>query len=180
MIHEKNSRVSLFSGTLSSTRFSLNSCSHSGISACNGSSRACLLVLSLRVVAGRKVETTESCGDDAGDVGVDELEEPVDKPRTTIGMLSSVLQCVSSASWSTFLLGLGILIGLCNGFLRASLSSLSHSTGAGLGIEPSISCVDDVGGVGADELDGHVVLRVTLYPKTVFYEIWFVTAGPLF
>ena len=61
---------------------------------CNGSSRACLLVLSLRVVAGRKVETTESCGDDAGDVGVDELEEPVDKPGTTIGMLFSVLQCI--------------------------------------------------------------------------------------
>ena len=61
---------------------------------CNGSSRACLLVLSLRVVPGRKVETTESCGDDAGDVRVDELEEPVDKPRTPIGMLFSVLQCI--------------------------------------------------------------------------------------
>ena len=75
----------------------------------------------------------------------------------------------SFASWSKFSLGLGTLIGLCSGFLRASLSSLSHSTGAGLGSEPSISCVDDVGGVGADELDGHVVLRVTLHSKTVFF-----------
>ena len=39
-------------------------------------------------------------------------------------------------------------------FLRASLSSLSHSIDAGLGIEPSISCVDNVGVVGVDELDG--------------------------
>ena len=68
---------------------------------------------------------------------------------------------------------MGIWIGLCNGFLRAGLSSLSHSTGAGLGFELSMSCVDDVGGEGADELDGHVVLRVTLHPKTVLDEIWF-------
>ena len=33
----------------------------------------------------RTVETTESCGDDAGDVRAVELEERVDKPGTTIG-----------------------------------------------------------------------------------------------
>ena len=38
------------------------------------------------------METTESCGNDAGDVGVDELEEPVDKPKTTIDTQFSVLQ----------------------------------------------------------------------------------------
>ena len=43
--------------------------------------RAWLLVLSLRVVAGRNVETTKSCGNGA----VVELEEPVDRPGTTIG-----------------------------------------------------------------------------------------------
>ena len=75
--------------------------------------------------------------------------------------------------------GFGDLIGLCNGFLRASLSSLSHSTDAGLGIKPSISCVDDFGGVGADELDAHVVLRIAPYQNPVFNEMWFFTVGPL-
>ena len=42
----------------------------------------------------------------------------------------------------------------CDCFLRASLPSLSHLGDAGLGIEPSISCVDDVGVVGVDEIDG--------------------------
>ena len=51
----------------------------------NRSPRADLLVFSLRVVAGRNVETTESCSNDAGCVCVVELEELVDKPRTTIG-----------------------------------------------------------------------------------------------
>ena len=37
MIHEKNWRVSLCSGALLSTRFPLNSCSHSGMSEHNGS-----------------------------------------------------------------------------------------------------------------------------------------------
>ena len=36
ILHEKNWRESLCSGTLSSTKFSLNSCSHSGISEFNG------------------------------------------------------------------------------------------------------------------------------------------------
>ena len=49
------------------------------------SPRAWPLILSLRVVSGRSVETTESRGNDGGDVCVAELEEPVDKPRTTIG-----------------------------------------------------------------------------------------------
>ena len=50
-----------------------------------GSLHAWLLVLSLRVDAGRNVGITGSCGSDAGDVGVAELEEPVDEPGTTIG-----------------------------------------------------------------------------------------------
>ena len=54
--------------------------------------------------------------------------------------------------WSTFWLGFGNSVGLCNGFLRASLPSLSHWGDAGLGVEPSISCFDDVGIVG--DLDG--------------------------
>ena len=37
MVHEKNWRVSLCVQELSSIRFSLNSCSHSGMSECHGS-----------------------------------------------------------------------------------------------------------------------------------------------
>ena len=91
---EELAGASLCAGTLSSTRFSVNSSNHSGRSR-NKSPRASsvssflslsmLLVLSHRVVAGRNVETTESCGIDAGDVGVAELEESVDEPGTTIG-----------------------------------------------------------------------------------------------
>ena len=44
-----------------------------------------LLVLSLLVDAGCCVGTTPSCDNDVGDAGVAELEEPVDKPGTTIG-----------------------------------------------------------------------------------------------
>ena len=51
----------------------------------DGSPHARSLALSLRVDAGHNVGITASCGGDAGDVGVAELEEPVDKPRTTIG-----------------------------------------------------------------------------------------------
>ena len=40
MVHEKNWRVSLGSGTLSSTKFSLNSCSHSGLSEWHRSPRS--------------------------------------------------------------------------------------------------------------------------------------------
>ena len=43
---------------------------------------------------GRNVETTESCGNDAGDVCAAELEEPVAKPGTTIGTRFSVLHCI--------------------------------------------------------------------------------------
>ena len=53
-----------------------------------------LLVHSLRVVAGRNAGITESCGSDAGDVGVAELEEPVDKPGTTIGTWFAVLHFI--------------------------------------------------------------------------------------
>ena len=46
--------------------------------------QAYLLVLSLLVDAGCNVGITSSCGTDVGDVGVAGLEEPVDKPGTTI------------------------------------------------------------------------------------------------
>ena len=75
---------SLCIGTLSSVRFSVNSCKRSGRS-CNGSPSTSSLTLSLRIDAGRDVDFTESCGDDVGDVDVDELEEPLAKPGTTIG-----------------------------------------------------------------------------------------------
>ena len=42
--------------------------------------------------------------------------------------------------------------------LPVTLSSLSHSIDAGSGIGPSISCVDDVGGVGVDKLDKEEVV----------------------
>ena len=56
-----------------------------GVSAgsCDGCLRTVLLVLSLLVISGN-VGIIASCGTDVGDVGVAELEEPVDKPRTTI------------------------------------------------------------------------------------------------
>ena len=52
------------------------------------------LVLSLRVDAGCNVGITASCGIDVGDVGVAELEDPVDKPGTTIGTLFSVVHFI--------------------------------------------------------------------------------------
>ena len=95
---EELAGASVCSGTLSSTRFSVNSSNHSGRS-CNGfrvPARCPHFIfgfavfcwfwrqVSLCLPAGRNVETTESCGNDAGDVGVDELEEPVDKSGTMI------------------------------------------------------------------------------------------------
>ena len=44
-----------------------------------------ILVISLLVDVRCCVGTTASCDNDVGDVGVAELEEPVDKPGTTIG-----------------------------------------------------------------------------------------------
>ena len=49
---------------------------------CDGCLRTVLLTLSLLVDAGCSVGITASCGTDVGDVGVAELEEPVDKPGT--------------------------------------------------------------------------------------------------
>ena len=60
----------------------------------NGSSHARLLILSLAVDAGRNVGIAASYGSEAGDVGVAELEEPVDKPRTTTGTHVSVLHFI--------------------------------------------------------------------------------------
>ena len=53
-----------------------------------------LLVLSLLVDAGCCVGTTDSCNTDVGVVGAAELEEPVDKPGTTIGTQLSVLRFI--------------------------------------------------------------------------------------
>ena len=60
----------------------------------DGLTRTVPLVLSFHVVAGRNEKTTESCGHDGGGVCVVEPEEPVDKPRTTIGTSFSVLHCI--------------------------------------------------------------------------------------
>ena len=106
LTHEKSSRVRPCTGTLSSTKLSVNSSHHSGKSR-NGflrtvslspffcvygfcwfvrrASRAVLLVLSLLVDARCNVGSAASCDTDVGDVGVAELEKLVDKPGTTIG-----------------------------------------------------------------------------------------------
>ena len=81
---EELAGASLCAGTLSSTRCSVISFNQSNRSR-DRSLRAWPLVLSLRIVAGRNIETTEFYGNDAGDVCVAELEEPVDEPGTTIG-----------------------------------------------------------------------------------------------
>ena len=105
------------SGTLSSTRPCLNSCSHSGRSR-NGSLRTpslssfylgfrFLLVhatsflelhhshtLSLPVDAGCCVTVTASCDEDVRHVGEDELEELVDRQGTTNGTYFAVLHSV--------------------------------------------------------------------------------------
>ena len=61
---------------------------------CDGRHRTVLLVLSLLVDAECIVGITASCGTEVKDVGVAELEEPVDKPGTTIGTYCSVLHCI--------------------------------------------------------------------------------------
>ena len=60
----------------------------------DGLARTVVLVLSLLVNAGCNVGITAFCGTDVGDVGVAELEEPVNKPRTTIGTQFSVLHFI--------------------------------------------------------------------------------------
>ena len=60
--------VSRCSGTLSSTRFSLNLFSHSG-RPCDVSPRTSSLILSLLVDAGCSVGVAASCDDDVWDVG---------------------------------------------------------------------------------------------------------------
>ena len=106
--------VSRCSGTLSSTRPCLNSCSQSGTSCnwslCNSSLRSYLfgfsisagpcdrfpcastLVVSLLTVAGCSVGVTVSCDEDVGEVGEDEVEELVDRPGMTNGTWFDVSQ----------------------------------------------------------------------------------------
>ena len=63
----------------------------------NSSPRARMRALRLRVVAGLGgVESfpIESCDTDVEGVLVDELEGPVDNPRTTMGTQFSVLHCI--------------------------------------------------------------------------------------
>ena len=92
---EELAGASLCPGTLSSTSFSVNSPNHSDRSR-NGSHRtlSMLLVLSLLVDEGCCVRTTASGDNDVGDVGVAELEEPVDRPGTTIGTKFAVLHFI--------------------------------------------------------------------------------------
>ena len=125
---------SLCSGTLSSTRFSVNSCNHSGMSeyilprTCSWSSflfgfeisvgssnnssgvsevygfpRPCLSTLSLDSIAGWWSEWSSSWPQGVVGVEVDELEEVVDKPGTTIGTKFSVpfLMRCGFDCWST-------------------------------------------------------------------------------
>ena len=94
------------SGTLSSTRFFLNPSNHSGgscdefprtpslssfffgfsvsVGPRDESPRTQSLILSLLVDAGCSVGVTASCDEDVGDVGEDEVEELVDRARTTV------------------------------------------------------------------------------------------------
>ena len=115
---EELAGASLSSGKLSSTRCSVDSSNHSRRSR-NGSPRAFSLslflfcfwfysgsrdgslrtlsmpfVLSLLVDAGCCAGTTPSCDNHVGDVGVAELEEPVDKPETTVGTKFAVLHFI--------------------------------------------------------------------------------------
>ena len=71
------------SGTLSSTRFSLNAYSHSGRSR-DESPRTSSLILSLLIHA-MLCRSTASCDENVRDVSEDELEELVDGPGTTNG-----------------------------------------------------------------------------------------------
>ena len=50
------------------------------------------------------------------------------------------------------------LVGLRDGSLRACSSALSHSINAGIGVEPVLSCGNDVGGDVPDELDEQKVV----------------------
>ena len=106
------------SGTLSSTRFSVNSSNHSGRSRnespvllrCHfyvssvstgprdGSSRSLSLILSVLVDTGCCEGITASCGKDVGDVGEAELEKPVDGQ----GQRSYVVRRVAFYSSSIF------------------------------------------------------------------------------
>ena len=66
---------------------------------CDGLTRTVLLVLSHLDDAGCNVKITASCNTDVGDAGVAELEELVDKPRTPIGTLFSVLHFIFDELW---------------------------------------------------------------------------------
>ena len=73
---------------------------------CDGCPRTVLLVLfSLLVDVGCNVGITASFGTDVGDVGVAELEEPVDKPKTTIGTKFSVLHFIRLPSLINYKFG---------------------------------------------------------------------------
>ena len=88
------------------------------------------------------------------------------------------------------LLGFAFLAGLNDGLFRFCSPALSHSTNAGTGFEPVLSCGNDVGGVEPNELDEGVVdkpgtmigtwfsvLRCIRTP--FFYETWLLTISPL-
>ena len=71
------------------------------------------LVLSLLVDAGCCVGITASCDKDVGDAGVAELEEPVDRPGTTIGTLFCRAAFYSSAFFDElWFLTTGKMVGL--------------------------------------------------------------------
>ena len=63
-----------------------------------------------------------------------------------------------TCSWFTSLLGFEIFVGLDDGLPRFCSSALSHSISAGIGVEPVLSCGNDVGDVEPDELDEEEVV----------------------
>ena len=96
---EEIAGVSLDAYTPSSARCSVNSCKHSGKSR-NRFPDAGMLVSSLRFVAGLdEVSSGVSCCNDVEDVFALNLEEPGDKPGTTIGAKFSVLHWVLVPFW---------------------------------------------------------------------------------
>ena len=104
---DESPRLGVLDGTLSSTRFSLNSSGQSGrsrdesprtsslssfplgfsVSATprDESPRTSSPIFSLLVDAGRSVGVTASCDEDVEDARENALEELVDRPGTTIG-----------------------------------------------------------------------------------------------
>ena len=75
----------------------------------------------------------------------------------------------TSVRWLSYV-DIAWLVGLQYGSHRTCLSSLSHSIDVGSGIEPSISCVDDVGGAAVDKLDNEDIVDK---PGTMYSNLFY-------